>query len=101
MSRNTAPTEPTREPAGARPQLTLYSRKWCHLCDDMQEAVAPLAARFDARIDVVDIDADPALVALYDELVPVLICAGVEVSRYRLDPARVLAALERYPVPLR
>ena len=65
------------------------------------EAVAPLAARFDARIDVVDIDADPALVALYDELVPVLICAGVEVSRYRLDPARVLAALERYPVPLR
>ena len=101
MSRDAAPTEPTREPAAAAPQLTLYSRTWCHLCDDMREAVAPLAARFDARIDVVDIDADPALVALYDELVPVLICAGVEVSRYRLDPARVLAALERYPVPLR
>ncbi len=25
------------------------------------------------RIDVVDVDADPALVALYDELVPVLV----------------------------
>jgi hypothetical protein len=49
----------------------IYSRTSCHLCDDMLQALkAMVGKRY--RIDVVDVDADPALVALYDELVPVL-----------------------------
>jgi thiol-disulfide isomerase/thioredoxin len=75
--------------------LTLYGRGWCHLCDEMRAALAPLAAEFGVAVDYLDIDADPVLVARYDEDVPVLLLDGVELCRHRLDPARVRAALER------
>ncbi len=54
------------------PYFTLYSRAWCHLCEDMLLALRALLGS-GVRIDVVDVDADPALVERYDELVPVLI----------------------------
>jgi len=75
------------------PRLTLYSRAWCHLCEEMLAELEPLARTFDATIEVVDVDADPALVARYDELVPVLVCDGLELCHYRLDAERVRAAL--------
>ena len=78
----------------AGPRLTLYGRAWCHLCDDMLAALAPLAAEFGVRVDVIDIDTDPELEARYDVLVPVLVHDGVELCRYRFDAARVRGALE-------
>ncbi|MBI0325903.1 glutaredoxin family protein [Burkholderia plantarii] len=75
--------------------LTLYGRGWCHLCDEMRVALAPLAAEFGVAVDYLDIDADPALVARYDEDVPVLLLDGFELCRHRLDPLRVRRALER------
>jgi thioredoxin reductase (NADPH) len=44
-------------------QLTLLSRAYCHLCDDMREALAPLAIRAGAHVVELDVDADPALEA--------------------------------------
>nr|WP_269751718.1 glutaredoxin family protein [Burkholderia oklahomensis] len=73
----------------------MYGRGWCHLCDDMRDALAPVAAEFSAGVDYVDIDADPALVARYDEDVPVLLLDGIEVCRHRFDDARVREALAR------
>ncbi|WP_434660465.1 glutaredoxin family protein [Paraburkholderia sp. A3BS-1L] len=73
--------------------LVLYGRAWCHLCEDMRAALEPLAAAAGAHIEVIDVDSDPALQARYDELVPVLVCDGVELCHYRLDEARVRAAL--------
>ncbi|VWB44447.1 glutaredoxin 2 [Burkholderia pseudomultivorans] len=73
--------------------FTLYGRGWCHLCDDMRDALAPVAAEFGVAVDYVDVDADPALVARYDEDVPVLLLDGVEVCRHRFDDAKVRAAL--------
>lgn len=73
--------------------FTLYGRHWCHLCDDMRDALAPVAAEFGATVDYVDIDADPVLVARYDEEVPVLLLDGAEVCRHRFDDARVRLAL--------
>ncbi len=53
-------------------RFTLYSRSYCHLCEDMLAAFRELAG--DAvTVDVVDVDADPDLVERYDELVPVLV----------------------------
>ncbi len=74
-------------------RLTLYGREWCHLCDDMVAALAPLLAEFGARLEVVDVDADPALEQRYNERVPVLVCDGVELCQHRLDVAHVRAAL--------
>ncbi|MBT2790747.1 MULTISPECIES: glutaredoxin family protein [Paraburkholderia] len=73
--------------------LTLYSRAWCHLCDDMRAALEPLLAEFGAQVEVIDVDSDPSLEARYNELVPVLLCDGIELCHYRLDESRVREAL--------
>lgn len=73
------------------PRFILYSRSWCHLCEDLLAALRAFMAREgrDFTVDVVDVDADPALVARYDELVPVLATApdGREICHYFLDEA--------------
>jgi len=73
--------------------LTLYSRAWCHLCDDMRAALEPLLAELGAQVEVIDVDSDPSLEARYNELVPVLLCDGIELCHYRLDESRVREAL--------
>jgi glutaredoxin len=75
------------------PQLILYGRAWCHLCEEMRAALEPLAEAAGARVQEIDVDSDPTLQARYDELVPVLVCDGVELCHYRLDEPRVRAAL--------
>lgn len=73
--------------------LTLYGRLYCHLCDDMAAALAPIAREFGCAIEVVDVDSAADLEARYGERVPVLVHAGVELCHYFLDPARVRARL--------
>ncbi len=70
-------------------ELTLLSRGYCHLCHDMEVALAPVAAEFGVGVAVVDVDADPVLEAKYDELVPVLLHGEVELCHYFLDAAKV------------
>ncbi|MBC7514648.1 MAG: glutaredoxin family protein [Herminiimonas sp.] len=53
-------------------ELVLYSRSYCHLCDDMRDAVMQYRGEVVFDLEIVDVDADPHLVAQYDELVPVL-----------------------------
>lgn len=64
--------------------FTLYSRSYCHLCDDMLASLHALEIAAAYSIAVVDVDADEALVAKYDELVPVLVGSKGE------QPARQL-----------
>ena len=52
-------------------RFILYSRSWCHLCEDMLKALRAQAGEA-IPVEVIDVDADPALVERYDELVPVL-----------------------------
>jgi len=70
-------------------RFILYSRSYCHLCEDMLAALQAFMARqgLAYTVDVVDVDADPDLVARYDELVPVLVAApaGTELCHYFLD----------------
>ena len=77
----------------ARIALRLYSRSYCHLCEDMLAALQALRCEpglADFEVTVVDVDADPALVARYDELVPVLADGcDVELCHYFLDAAKV------------
>ncbi|WP_186209541.1 glutaredoxin family protein [Burkholderia gladioli] len=77
--------------------FTLYGRGWCHLCDEMQVALAPVAAEFHLPVTVIDIDTDPALVERYDEDVPVLLLDGVEVCRHRFNEGAARTALSRRP----
>jgi thioredoxin reductase (NADPH) len=69
-------------------ELTLMSRGYCHLCHDMEAALAPLLTEFGASVRILDVDADPALEAKYDELVPVLLHGETELCHYFLDEAK-------------
>ncbi|HXC41872.1 MAG TPA: glutaredoxin family protein [Burkholderiales bacterium] len=80
-------------PAPAR--LTLYSRAYCHLCHDMEAALRRLQAEQPFELEVLDVDADPALEARFNELVPVLMEGERELARYHLDVAALRAELAR------
>jgi hypothetical protein len=73
--------------------LTLLVRAYCHLCDEMRAALAPLAAAAGAIVEEIDIDSDPALEARWGERVPVLLAGERELCHYRLDAAVVTACL--------
>ena len=74
--------------------LTVYSRTYCHLCDDMIAGLRELqAGRFE--LQVIDVDSDPALEARFGELVPVLMSAEGELCHYHLDAAKVENYLRR------
>ena len=75
-------------------RFKVYSRAWCHLCDDLRAALEPLAARYGVPVDVIDVDSDAALDERFGELVPVLYADDIELCHYHLDTARVLAVLE-------
>jgi thioredoxin reductase (NADPH) len=76
-------------------RLVLYSRAYCHLCHDMEAALEPLRREFGFEVEVRDVDADAALEERYGELVPVLEHSGVELARYRLEPAALRAYLSK------
>lgn len=76
-------------------QLTLMIRSYCHLCHDMELALQPLLQEFGVGLQVLDVDADPALELRYDELVPVLLLGDEEICHYFLDEAKVRAVLAR------
>jgi thioredoxin reductase (NADPH) len=78
-------------------KLTLLGRAYCHLCDEMLDALRPLATRHGATVTVVDVDAEPALEQAFGDRVPLLFAgdpaSGAELCCFRLDRARVEAAL--------
>ena len=80
-------------------RLTLLSRAYCHLCDEMLDELMPLAAG--TPVDVLDVDSPDhaGLDAQFGDAVPVLFAgppvAANEICRYRLDAARLAAALAK------
>lgn len=79
-------------------KFVLYSRSWCHLCEDMLAALRALEQPGQAfEVEVIDVDADPALEARFNELVPVLYgeLAEPELCHYFLDEAAVRAYVAR------
>jgi thiol-disulfide isomerase/thioredoxin len=91
---------PTQAPAGVahgHPRLTLVVRGWCHLCDDMRAALAPLVKGAAVEVVEVDADGDPALDERFGERVPVLLAGdaatGRELCHHRLDAANLASFL--------
>ena len=77
--------------------LTLLTRAYCHLCDEMRDAAEPVASRHGASLVEIDVDTHPALEARYGDLVPVLMLGAPEahavLCHYRFESGAVEAAL--------
>lgn len=64
--------------------ITVYSRQGCHLCEEALAIVRRLAGTVHT-VEVIDIDADPALIDEYTIRVPVVDVDGHEIAQYQVD----------------
>jgi thiol-disulfide isomerase/thioredoxin len=73
--------------------LTLYFREYCSLCHQMRAELAPWREKYGFSLEVRDVDANPAWLQRFDELVPVLMAGETEICHYHLDVQRLAAHL--------
>ncbi len=77
------PARPPAEATAPLPDLILYGRPGCHLCDDARVVLARIGEPFDE----VDIESDDALHRAYLERIPVVALDGDELYDYFVDEA--------------
>ncbi|MDO8433894.1 MAG: glutaredoxin family protein [Candidatus Binatus sp.] len=64
-------------------ELTLYTRRDCELCHEMERVIAAEMPKFAARISRIEIDGDAELEARYGIEVPVLLVNDRKAFKYR------------------
>ncbi len=74
-------------------RVVVYSRSGCHLCDQAEAIVGEICAEAQVGWRRIDIDDDPDLVRRFTEQVPVTFVDGAQHDFWRVDPARLRAAL--------
>ena len=81
--------------AAAEPRVRVLTRPGCHLCEQAVEVVAQVCAEVGESYSTQDITTDPELLARYTDEVPVTFVDGAQHDFWRVDPARLRAALSR------
>jgi hypothetical protein len=76
------------------PEVVLYSRHDCCLCDVARGEVEAAQASRRFALRVVDVDSDPELAARYGEEVPVIEVDGRKAFKYRVTAKELLRRLE-------
>ena len=76
-------------------RVTLYTRQGCHLCEEARLVVARVCAELGEAFDEVDVDTDPELQDRFTDEVPVTFVDGRQHDFWRVDEARLRAALAR------
>ena len=74
-------------------RVRVLSKPGCHLCEDAEAVVASVCAEVGATYEVVDITQDRELLEKYGEQIPVTFVDGAQHDFWRVDPARLRAAL--------
>lgn len=80
--------EDARLAASGPREVTLYTRKGCHLCEEAKAAIAPLLREFGASIREVDIDGDAVLKERYGWDIPVIFIGAHKAAKHRVDLAQ-------------
>jgi glutaredoxin len=70
------------------PQVTLYTRRGCHLCDEVKAELTRAASKVDFRLQEIDIDTDPKLVRQFNDEIPVVFVGDKKAFKYHMDEAR-------------
>lgn len=74
-------------------KLTVLSRSYCHLCDDLIAALNSSQRRYQIQLEmeIIDIDLRPDLEAQYGAKVPVLMDGKNEICHHFFDEGAFLA----------
>ena len=81
---------PDQAPA---PRIRLLGRPGCHLCDEARAVIARVAADLDVEWEEQSVVGDQELLQQYGEQVPVTFVDGRQHDYWRVDEARLRAAL--------
>ena len=73
--------------------VVVYSRKGCHLCEEVKDTLKQSQGEADFQWREVDIDADPELQRKYTDDVPVVFIDGRKAFKYRMDKRQFLRVL--------
>ena len=76
-------------------RLSLYTRRGCHLCEDMEQAVSELAVELNFKTEIIPIDNNTALEQAYGRRVPVLMMGHKMICEYYLDKQALIQALSK------
>jgi glutaredoxin len=74
---------PTKSRSG--PDVTLYSRPGCHLCDEAKAAIAPLLREFRVSLREIDIEGDPILMERFGCDIPVIYIGRKKAAKHRVN----------------
>ena len=70
----------------AKPQVIVYSRPGCHLCDEAKAAIASADCNDQFTLNEINIESDNELLRKYKHDIPVITINGIESFRHRVDP---------------
>jgi len=76
-----------------KPEVILYSRHDCHLCDVAKETLLQASHSAEFSLQVVDIDGDPDLRIRFNEEVPVVFINGTKAFKYQVSESEFLRKL--------
>jgi glutaredoxin len=76
-------------------RVTLYSRPGCHLCEQAREVIESVCSELGVSFVEIDISSSPELAERYAEEIPVTLVDGKHHDFWRVDAARLRAALVR------
>ena len=67
------------------PDVTLYSRAGCHLCEEAKTAIAPLLREFRATLREIDIEGDATLIERFGCDIPVIYIGRKKAAKHRVN----------------
>jgi len=77
------------------PEVTLYGKPGCHLCDEARTVVERVRAEHPFELTEVDVTLDPELNRAYGERIPVLELDGEELFEFYVDEADLRRRVDR------
>lgn len=75
--------------------VTIYSKKECHLCDIAKEELEAIRRDFDFSYNVVDIEKDKLVFEKFKHLIPVVEVDGKIISTYRVNEKKLKDILKQ------
>jgi hypothetical protein len=67
------------------PDVTLYSKVGCHLCEEAKAAIAPLLREFRATLREIDIEGDVTLMERFGCDIPVIYIGRKKAAKHRVN----------------
>ena len=76
------------------PDVTLYSKAGCHLCEEAKTAIAPLLREFRATLREIDIEGDATLMERFGCDIPVIYIGRKKAAKHRVNLEQFRRQLE-------